>query len=98
MIEFIEQHLAVFIDPSERVFFVHLLLALVAASAVYSYRESKFDVKSQLSSLLNKDYWFNRSTLVDYTLLVVNAGIKGLLVIPAVGTRFAGAFAFGKFL
>tara|TARA_S200000501_G_scaffold101864_1_gene95396 strand:- start:2108 stop:3016 length:909 start_codon:yes stop_codon:yes gene_type:complete len=98
MIEFIEQHLAVFIDPSERVFFVHLLLALVAASAVCSYRESRFDLKSQLSSLLKKDYWFNRSTFVDYTLLIVNAGIKGLLVIPAVGTRFAGAFAFGKFL
>ena len=49
MIEFIEQHLAVFIDPSERVFFVHLLLALVAASAVSSYHESKFDLKEQLS-------------------------------------------------
>jgi|TARA_A100001388_G_C28772704_1_gene504977 sterol desaturase/sphingolipid hydroxylase (fatty acid hydroxylase superfamily) len=98
MIEFLEQHLAVFIDPSERVFFVHLLLALVAASAVCSYQESKFDLKEQLGSLFNRKYWFNRSTFVDYLLLVINALMKGLLIIPIVGTKFAGAFAFGKFL
>ena len=98
MIEFVEQHLAVFIDPRERVFFVHLLLALVAASAVSSYHESKFDLKEQLGSLFNRKYWFNRSTFVDYLLLVINALMKGLLIIPIVGTKFAGAFVFGKFL
>ena len=68
MIEFIEQHLAVFIDPSERVFFVHLLLALVAASAVCSYQESKFDLKEQLGSLLTGSIGLTvrRSSIIYY--------------------------------
>lgn len=98
MIDFFEQHLAVFIDPSQRVFFVHLLLALAAASAVSSYRESRFDLRKQLGALFDRNYWFNRSTFVDYFLLIINALMKGLLIIPIIGTKFAGAFAFGKFL
>lgn len=98
MIDFFEQHLAVFIDPSQRVFFVHLLLALAAASAVSSYRESRFDLRKQLGALFDRNYWFNRSTFVDYFLLILNATMKGLLIIPIIGTKFAGAFAFGKFL
>ena len=87
-----------FFDPSERIYWGYLLSALVIASAAVSYQERRFKPLNQLRRLLNASYWFNKSTLYDVFLMVVNTIMRLTLLIPLFGSHVAVTVLVGGFL
>ena len=87
-----------FFDPSERIYWGYLLSALVIASAAISYQERRFKPLNQLRRLLNASYWFNKSTLYDVVLMVVNTIMRLTLLIPLFGSHVAVTVLVGGFL
>ena len=87
-----------FFDPSERIYWGYLFSALVIASAAVSYQERRFKPLNQLRRLLNASYWFNKSTLYDVFLMVVNTIMRLTLLIPLFGSHVAVTVLVGGFL
>ena len=87
-----------FFDPRERIYWGYLLSALVIASAAVSYQERRFKPLNQLRRLLNASYWFNKSTLYDVFLMVVNTIMRLTLLIPLFGSHVAVTVLVGGFL
>ena len=86
------------LDPSKRIFWGYVVVALVVASIVTAKSHGYLDLRAQLRSLFSAKYWFNRSTSLDYLLLFVNGSVRTLLIIPALGSHLAGAFVVASFL
>lgn len=85
-------------DPGRRLFWLFILSALVMASITVSLQQRRFSPTSQCRALFNWRYWFNRSTGTDYALLVGNTLLKGLLLVPLLGSHLAGTIAVGSWL
>jgi sterol desaturase/sphingolipid hydroxylase (fatty acid hydroxylase superfamily) len=86
-----------FSDPGKRIYWGYLISAMLVASLVTSYHQRTFDLKRQLAALTNRYYWFNRSTVVDYTLLFVNSVIRTIFILPNLGARLSGALIVASF-
>ena len=78
-------------------FWVYILGALLVASFVTSMRDGGFTPKGQLEALVNKRYWFNRSTATDYGLMWLNSVIRTTLILPLFGARLAGALVVARY-
>ena len=86
------------LDPGRRLFWVFILSALVLACVTVSLQQRGFKPGAQLAALFNRRYWFNRSTSVDYSLLTLNTGLRGLLLVPLFGSHLAGTIGVGSWL
>ena len=99
--EHLETFLAPFqflLDPGKRIYWLYLLTALLAASAVVSLQQGGFKPKAQLKALFNARYWFHKSSLLDVVLLFVNSLVRITLLIPFFGSRLAATILVGSFL
>lgn len=85
------------IEPSKRLFWVFLLSACLLAVATV-YTQQRLAVGAQIKALLNRHYWFNASTKIDYLLLFVNNVLRVLLVVPLLGGHLAATILVGRFL
>lgn len=86
------------LDPGRRLFWVFIVTALVLACITVSVQQRGFKPRAQLAALLNPRYWFNRSTSTDYGLLALNTGLRGLLLVPLLGSHLAATIAVGSWL
>ena len=87
-----------FLDPGKRIYWGYAFTAILIASLATTYQQRSFNPRSQLLALTNPSYWFNRSTLIDYALMLINSLIRTSLIIPALGARLSGALIVGAFL
>ena len=85
-------------DPGRRLFWLFILSAVILASITVSLQQKRFDLAAQCRALLNPQYWFNRSTAVDYSLLIGNNVLRLLLLVPLLGGHLAGTIAVGSWL
>ena len=83
------------LDPAKRIYWGCLLSALVLASAFVSVRERTFDPRAQLSRFMNRRYWINASTAQDVGWLFANNAIKGLVLLPIIGSHLALTLVVG---
>lgn len=78
-------------DPGRRFFWLFLLSsALIAVLVTYIERKRSDAHTEKLSvfrSLFNKHYWFNRSTLFDLYMSIVNTLTRFALLIPLLGSH-----------
>ena len=98
MLELLSEPLGFLVDPGKRIFWIYVIVALLVASFVTSIRDGGFSLRKQTKALFNLDYWFNRSTLIDYALMWLNAIIRTLLILPLLGAKLAGALVIARFL
>jgi fucose 4-O-acetylase-like acetyltransferase len=87
-----------FLDPGKRIYWGYVFTAILIASLATTYQQRSFNWRAQLLALTNPHYWFNRSSLVDYALLLINSLIRTSLIIPVLGARLSGALIVGAFL
>ena len=85
-------------DASKRIYWLYLLSSLVIASYVVARQTGSLQPLTQLRTLFNRDYWFGRSSLVDYFLMFFNNGTKILLLVPLFGSHLALTIFVGSFL
>lgn len=86
------------LEPGRRLFWVFLLSALILASLVVTWQQQRFDLKSQLKALFNRDYWLQRSTAEDIGWLTANSLIRLLLLVPLLGSHLAATILVGAAL
>lgn len=86
-----------FLDAGKRVYWLYLLSALVIASIVVTVQAGTFDLKRQLASLFNPNYWFAKSSLYDVYLMLVNNALRILLLVPLFGSHLALTIYVGSF-
>ena len=98
MLELLSEPLGFLADPGKRVFWIYVIVALLVASFVTSFRDGGFSLRKQAKALFNLNYWFNRSTLIDYALMWLNAIIRTSLILPLLGAKLAGALVIARFL
>ena len=99
--EHVETFLAPFqflLDPGKRIYWLYLLTALLAASAIISFHHGGFKPKEQLKALFNARYWFHKSSLLDVVLLFVNSLVRITLLVPFFGGRLVATIVVGSFL
>jgi sterol desaturase/sphingolipid hydroxylase (fatty acid hydroxylase superfamily) len=87
-----------FLDPGKRIYWGYVFTAILIASLATTYQQRSFNWRAQLLALTNPHYWFNRSSLVDYALMLINSLIRTSLIIPVLGARLSGALIVGAFL
>lgn len=85
-------------DAGKRVYWLYLLTALLIASLVVVKQTGQFNLKSQLKSLFNPNYWFAKSSLYDFALMFVNSSLRLLLLVPLFGSHLALTIGVGSFL
>lgn len=86
------------LDPAKRIYWGCLLSSLLLASLVTAFYAGRFDIRQQLAKLFDRHYWFNRSTVTDIGLMFLNNAIRGLLLVPALGSRLVATLVVGRFL
>ena len=97
MLELLSEPFGFFADPSKRVFWLYVLAALLVASFVTSLRDGGFSLRKQAKALFNRRYWFNRSTMLDYVLMWLNALVRTSFIVPLLGAKLAGALVVARF-
>ena len=97
MLELIIEPFGFLADPSKRVFWLYVLAALLVASFVTCLRDGGFSLRKQMNALFNYRYWFNRSTIIDYALMWLNAFVRTSLIVPLLGAKLAGALVVARF-
>ena len=90
--------LSYLLDPEKRIYWVYLLTAVIAASAVTAYHQKRFDPIAQIRALFDLNYWLNRSSLVDLSLVFINTIIRLTLLVPFFGSRLVATILVGAFL
>ena len=84
-------------DPGKRVYWLYILVALFVASFVTCLRDGGFFPRKQVTAFVNYRYWFNRSTIIDYVLMWLNALVRSSLIVPLLGAKLAGALVVARF-
>ena len=97
MLELLTEPIGFFADPGKRVFWLYILAAVLVASFVTSLRDGGFSLRNQIRAVLNRRYWFNRSTMVDYVLMWLNALLRTSFIVPLLGAKLAGALVVARF-
>ena len=86
-----------FADTGSRMFWLHWLTAAICISVVLkSY--SAVDRRHVASHLTDSSYWFNASTLKDYFLMFINAGLRASLWLQLVGSQLVGTLVVARAL
>ncbi|MBH79500.1 MAG: hypothetical protein CMQ49_03185 [Gammaproteobacteria bacterium] len=75
------------LDPSKRVFWGYCLSSAVIASLAVAWHAGRLDIAAQLRSLFNRRYWLTRSTAQDLGWMVTNNAIRGLILVPIIGSH-----------
>ena len=86
------------LDPAKRIFWFSCITSLFLASLAVTIRSKKFDIKVQLKSLFDRDYWFSSSSMTDFKWMFVNNAIRVLLLVPLVGSHLWLTMEVGHFL
>ena len=86
------------LDPGKRIYWLYLLTALLAASAIISFHHGGFKPKEQLKALFDTRYWFHQSSLLDVVLLFVNSLMRITILVPFFGSRLVATILVGSFL
>ena len=85
-------------DSAKRVYWLYLLSALLIASCAVAWQSGKLQPMVQLKSLLNSNYWFSKSTSLDYFLMFFNNGMRVFLLVPLFGSHLVLTIMVGSFL
>ena len=85
-------------DSAKRVYWLYLLSALLIASCAVAWQSGKLQPMVQLKSLLNSNYWFSKSTSLDYFLMFFNNGMRVFLLVPLFGSHLVLTIIVGSFL
>ena len=85
-------------DSAKRVYWLYLLSALLIASYAVAKQAGKLQPLAQLKSLFNGNYWFTKSSLLDFFLMFFNNAMRVLLLIPLFGSHLALTIIVGSFL
>ena len=84
-----------FADTGSRMFWLHWLTAAICISVVLkSY--STVDRRHVTSHLADWSYWLNSSTIKDYCLMFINAGLRASLWLPLIGSRLIGTLVVAR--
>lgn len=85
-------------DSAKRVYWLYLLSALLIASYVVAKQVGRLQPLEQLKSLFDGNYWFAKSSLIDYFLMFFNNAMRVLLLLPLFGSHLALTILVGSFL
>ena len=85
-------------DPAKRIYWVCILSSLLLASIVVTIQHRKFDLRKQLQSLFNFNYWFNQSTAQDIAWMFINSVVRVSILIPIIGSHLWFTLVTGRFL
>ena len=85
-------------DSAKRVYWLYLLSALFTASCAVAWQSGRLQPMVQLKSLLNSNYWFSKSTSLDYFLMFFNNGMRVFLLVPLFGSHLVLTIMVGSFL
>lgn len=97
MFELLTEPFGFLADPSKRVFWLYILAALLVASFLTCLRDGGFSARKQIKALFDHRYWFNRSTMIDYVLMWLNALVRTSFIVPLLGAKLAGALVVARF-
>ena len=85
-------------DSAKRVYWLYLLSALLTASCAVAWQSGRLQPMVQLKSLLNSNYWFSKSTSLDYFLMFFNNGMRVFLLVPLFGSHLVLTIMVGSSL
>ena len=86
-----------FSDVGSRLFWLHWVTAAVCTFVVLqSYAAT--ERQGVVRHLIDRNYWFNRSTAKDYGLMCLNAGLRTSLWLPLIGSQLVGTLAVARAL
>lgn len=85
-------------DSAKRVYWLYLLSALLIASCAVAWQSGRLQPVVQLKSLFNSNYWFSKSTFLDYFLMFFNNGLRIFLLVPLFGSHLLLTIMVGSFL
>ena len=85
-------------DSAKRVYWLYLLSALLIASCAVAWQSGRLQPVVQLKSLFNRNYWFSKSTFLDYFLMFFNNGLRIFLLVPLFGSHLVLTIMVGSFL
>ncbi len=85
-------------DPSKRIFWFHALSSGFLILIFLKLRGLDLSLKSLNKIFMNKRYWFNESTKLDYFLLFFNSFLKIGLYVPLIGGQIVVAILVAKFI
>lgn len=88
-------------DPGSRLFYLNILMTLLLMTGFYYLRGARN--LSQICScikrdVLNKKYWWNRSTKQDYKIYFLNSILKVLIFIPFLDISYKIATGLARYL
>jgi sterol desaturase/sphingolipid hydroxylase (fatty acid hydroxylase superfamily) len=86
------------LDPAKRIYWGCILSSLFLASIVVTIQKQHFDIRKQLRSLFDRDYWFNKSAAQDVSWMFINSILRVTLLIPIIGSHLWFTLTTGRFL
>ena len=75
------------LDPSKRFFWIFILSSMLLAIGVVWFEKKQLTLTDIRRILFNKRYWINQSSAVDLYYLFLNSLLKGILIVPLVGSH-----------
>jgi len=95
-IQWLLQALNVFFEPSKRVFWGFLLSAVALIFLQWLLQGKKLRWRRIQKTFFSLRYWFNRSSVVDWMLMVANGILRVLVLVPLLGSHMVGAMWVGR--
>ena len=90
--------LFVLVDPGKRLYWLHLLSAAVIAFIYFRFSSNRRSLSEMTVKAFSPNYWWNRSTQLDYLLFALNSFLKVVLFAPVLGGQVAVSLTVTKFL
>lgn len=85
-------------DPSRRLFWGFILSSVLIILISWVWQKKSISWRRIKLTFFSASYWFNRSTLVDISLLILNMVLRLLLLVPLFGSHLLGAMWVAKLL
>ena len=76
-------------DPSKRIFWGFLISSMLLAIVAVIWQQRRLDWRYLFNGFFSKDYWLHKSHCQDVFYALCNPVIKGVLLIPLVGSQIA---------
>lgn len=86
------------LDPSRRIYWPLLLLAIILALWVLAVQERRFPIKQWLLQCFSSRYLFSISSRIDIALWLLNSGIRLLALVPLLGGHLVFTLWVVRFL
>ena len=85
-------------NPSKRLFWMHLVGSFLLVLLFIKFRGREINFRTLRRLFLRKEYWWNRSTKIDYALLFLNSTLKLVVYVPLIGGQLAIGIAVARFM